>query len=256
MRTTSVILLTAMLVFACVARANADEQSWATFSQKAEALSKQGKHLDSISLYKAALEEAEKFGNSDPRLARTLEKLATEYESVKNMQEANKCLKRALNFGRPIQQGTNPTYIREKNELIPTARVQKTPIGLPSMAPAPSVSPSPAAVPSPAAPCLDFGPYMADTQRRIKKHWFPPKGMEKERATVLFEIHSDGKASNVRISKSSNIVAVDQAALNAVSDSSPFRPLPLGSPDKVDIQFTFDYNVFNGQGGGTVTRAF
>jgi hypothetical protein len=40
-----------------------------------------------------------------------------------------------------------------------------------------------------------------------------------------------------------------------VENAAPFRPLPAGAPEDVDIQFTFDYNVFGGGGRG-VFRQF
>lgn len=97
---------------------------------------------------------------------------------------------------------------------------------------------------------VDFGPYMADLQRRIKKCWFPPRGNESKRVVVVFKVHTDGTLSDLRIDKSSTVAVADQAALKAVNDAAPFRPLPPGAPSDVDIQFTFDYNVFGGGGTG------
>jgi TonB family protein len=98
---------------------------------------------------------------------------------------------------------------------------------------------------------VDFGPYMADLQRRIKRAWFPPKGNESKRVVVVFKVHRGGELSNLRIDHSSGVAVADQAALKAVENAAPFRPLPAGASDDVDIQFTFDYNVFNGGGHGT-----
>lgn len=97
-------------------------------------------------------------------------------------------------------------------------------------------------------------PYMADLQRRIKRAWFPPKGYETKRVVVVFKIHRGGELSNLRLDHSSGVAVADQAALKAVENASPFRPLPAGAADDVDIQFTFDYNVFNGGGVGKFTR--
>jgi TonB family protein len=102
---------------------------------------------------------------------------------------------------------------------------------------------------------VDFGPYMADLQRRIKRAWFPPKGNESKRVVVVFKIHKDGTMSNLRLDHSSGLAIADQAALKAVENAAPFRPLPAGAQDDVDIQFTFDYNVFGGGGRG-VMRSF
>jgi TonB family protein len=98
---------------------------------------------------------------------------------------------------------------------------------------------------------VDFGPYMADLQRRIKKHWFPPKGNESKRVVVVFKVHSGGELSGLHLDHSSGVAIADNAALKAVEDAAPFRPLPAGAPDAVDIQFTFDYNVFTGHGSSS-----
>ena len=93
----------------------------------------------------------------------------------------------------------------------------------------------------------DFGPYMRDLQRRIKMNWDPPKGNESKRVILLFKIAKDGRLLSCRIHKSSGLPSADQAALKAVELTAPFKPLP---PDfrgqSIDIQFTFDYNVFGG----------
>jgi tetratricopeptide (TPR) repeat protein len=64
-----------------------------------------------------------------------------------------------------------------------------------------------------AGPDIDFGPYMADLQRRIKKAWLPPKGNESKRVVVVFKVHRDGALSNLRIDHSSGVACADQAAL-------------------------------------------
>lgn len=92
---------------------------------------------------------------------------------------------------------------------------------------------------------LDFGPYMADLQRRIKRAWFPPRGNETRKVTVIFKVHADGKVSDIKLDKSSGVEPADAAALSAITNASPFRMLPAGAPKVVDIQFTFDYNVFS-----------
>ena len=98
---------------------------------------------------------------------------------------------------------------------------------------------------------VDFGPYMADLQRRIKRAWFPPKGNESKRVMVVFKVHNNGTMSDLKLAKSSKVALADQAALKAVQNAAPFKPLPQGAPADVDIQFTFDYNVFkHGKGKG------
>lgn len=91
----------------------------------------------------------------------------------------------------------------------------------------------------------DFGPYMKELQRRIKSNWEPPRGNESRRVVLLFKVARDGSLKSVKVYKSSGIPSADSAAIGAVNLSAPFRPLPpefRGSD--IDIQFTFDYNVF------------
>lgn len=91
----------------------------------------------------------------------------------------------------------------------------------------------------------DFGPYMRELQRRIKMNWDPPKGNESKRVVLLFKIARDGRLLSVRVFKSSGIPNADRAALSAVELTAPFRPLPGDfRGGSIDVQFTFDYNVF------------
>ena len=91
----------------------------------------------------------------------------------------------------------------------------------------------------------DFGPYMKELQRRIKMNWDPPKGNESKRVILLFSIARDGRLLNVKVHRSSGLPAADKAAIDAVKLTAPFRPLPPEfKGNSVDIQFTFDYNVF------------
>ncbi len=95
----------------------------------------------------------------------------------------------------------------------------------------------------------DFGPYMRDLQKRIKMNWDPPKGNESKRVVLLFKIAKDGRLLSCSVFKSSGLPNADKAAINAVQATAPFRPLPpefKGS--SIDIQFTFDYNVFGASG--------
>ena len=92
----------------------------------------------------------------------------------------------------------------------------------------------------------DFGPYMSKIQKDIKKNWNPPKGNESAQVVVLFSIYKDGHVGkDIKILKSSGKKTVDIAATDAIQKTSPFEPLPQQfSGEKVDIQFSFDYNVY------------
>ncbi len=91
----------------------------------------------------------------------------------------------------------------------------------------------------------DFGPYMRDLQRRIKMNWNPPKGNESKRVVLAFTIAKDGRLLKCSVHKSSGLPSADQAALDAVKLTAPFKPLPAEyKQGSIDILFTFDYNVF------------
>lgn len=119
----------------------------------------------------------------------------------------------------------------------------------PAVAVAPPVEPT-----KQASRDADFGPYMAELQRRIKRAWYPPKSHESDRIQVIFKVQTNGTMSHLRVSKASSSAIANQAALKAVQNAAPFSPLPDGAPESVDIQFTFDYNVFKGKAGGTYRR--
>lgn len=95
----------------------------------------------------------------------------------------------------------------------------------------------------------DFGPYMRELQRRIKMNWDPPKGDQSKRVVLMFKIAKDGRLLSCSVHKSSGLPNADKAAIQAVQLTAPFKPLP---PDfkgsNIDIQFTFDYNVFGATG--------
>ena len=95
---------------------------------------------------------------------------------------------------------------------------------------------------------IDFGPYMNELQRRIKNAWRPPRGNESKRVIVNFRINTLGELTDLKIKVSSGAQVADQAALVAVQNAAPFNRLPSGAPGKVDIEFTFDYNVFGAKG--------
>ncbi len=95
----------------------------------------------------------------------------------------------------------------------------------------------------------DFGPYMRELQRRIKRRWNPPRGNKSKRVVLLFKVSRDGRLLSLKVHTPSGQPESDRAALEAVKAAAPFSPLPSEyRGDDIDIQFTFDYNVF-GIGG-------
>jgi TonB family protein len=90
----------------------------------------------------------------------------------------------------------------------------------------------------------DFGPYMNYLHRVLAKAWTPPDSNGGHCVKVLFDIHRAGEISGLHIIRSCGNARYDRAALEAVSQASPFRPLPPGAPSSVSIEYTFDYHVY------------
>ena len=90
----------------------------------------------------------------------------------------------------------------------------------------------------------DWGPYMRELERRIKRNWNPPKGDTSKRVVMLFSIGRDGRLVSIKTLKSSGSDENDRAAKAAIELTAPFKSLPVEfKGNKVDIEFTFDYNV-------------
>lgn len=93
---------------------------------------------------------------------------------------------------------------------------------------------------------LNWQPYIADMQRRIRQNWHPPSTSKQEHkhAVVMLKIDRSGRLLSVKITQSFVSPVADEAALAAIKAAAPFRPLPLEFKGKsIDVQFTFDYMV-------------
>lgn len=61
----------------------------------------------------------------------------------------------------------------------------------------------------------------------------------------MFKIGKDGKLLSAKILKSSGNKKAYNAALKALQNTQPFKPLPVQYKGKdINVQFTFDYNVW------------
>jgi TonB family protein len=91
----------------------------------------------------------------------------------------------------------------------------------------------------------DFGPYMSELKRRLTRNWRPPRGNETKRVVLKFEIARDGRLLSLEINRTSGEPLADEAAINAVKLSAPFKELPPEfQGDSVPVLFTFDYTVY------------
>lgn len=90
-----------------------------------------------------------------------------------------------------------------------------------------------------------FNIYMEHLQDKMKSNWNPPRGQKSSNVVLLFKVDRNGKVLKARVLKSSNNIAIDKSALEALKKSEPLEPLPKEFKGKdIDVQFQFDYNVF------------
>lgn len=89
----------------------------------------------------------------------------------------------------------------------------------------------------------EYGLYFADLQRRIKRAWFPPKQREVAHVVFFLKVHRGGEVSDVRINRSSGLNLFDQAALRAIENAAPLKPLPPDQCETIDVAITFEHDI-------------
>lgn len=92
----------------------------------------------------------------------------------------------------------------------------------------------------------DFRPFMSDFQKKIKSNWNPPRNDVSKTVILLITLDKNGHVVKNVVKESSGDEDMDNAAIEAVENSEPFDNFPSNYRENtVDIEFTFDYNVFN-----------
>jgi TonB family protein len=92
---------------------------------------------------------------------------------------------------------------------------------------------------------VEFGPWLRRFVAQVKRNWFIPMAAMSMRGHVVitFNIHRDGRITDVTIAKPSLVDAFTLAARNAILTSNPTVPLPPEYPDsKAFFTVTFYYN--------------
>jgi periplasmic protein TonB len=96
----------------------------------------------------------------------------------------------------------------------------------------------------------DFGSrfawYVRVVQQKVSENWLKyevdPRITDAQRVYVTFEIHRDGRPTNIAIEQSSGVPSLDQSATRALQRIDTFGPLPSDyAGDKVSVEFWFDY---------------
>jgi TonB family protein len=92
---------------------------------------------------------------------------------------------------------------------------------------------------------VEFGPWVRRFVAQVKRNWFIPYAAMTMRGHVVlqFNVHKDGRITDVAVVGASNVDAFNNAAANAILSSNPTEPLPPEYPaDKAFFTVTFYYN--------------
>lgn len=91
---------------------------------------------------------------------------------------------------------------------------------------------------------VNLAGYKSVVRYSIKRDWEPPASSEDCRAIAFFQIHRDGKISDLKIDCPSGDQQFDERCLSAIRKAfaSPMF-LPKGAPETLPISFTFEKTV-------------
>ncbi len=103
--------------------------------------------------------------------------------------------------------------------------------------------------PAPITPQQDinWGPVIGVIQSWVRSAWNPPHLEHSNRCIVLWKVLPDGAITNIRIKQKSDHPELDRACIEAANFAAPYHPLPQGWSKDIDIEMTFDYNVWSQQ---------
>ncbi len=95
---------------------------------------------------------------------------------------------------------------------------------------------------------LKYSRYLLDMKRRIEFYWEYPlssvRNGEQGRLLIDFVITKDGSIRDIKIVKSSNYPALDDAAVTAIRLASPFNPFPPDfTIEEVRVHASFEYQL-------------
>ena len=92
---------------------------------------------------------------------------------------------------------------------------------------------------------VEFGPWLRRFVAQIRRNWFIPYAAMtmKGHVVVTFNVHKDGRITDLTIVKPSSVGAFTNSAFNALAASNPTVPLPPEYPDgKAFFTVTFFFN--------------
>lgn len=92
---------------------------------------------------------------------------------------------------------------------------------------------------------VEFGPWIRRFVAQIKRNWLIPEAamVMRGHVVVTFNVHKDGRITDIAIKQPSGIDAFDRAAANSLQWSNPTTPLPPEYPSPTALfTVTFYYN--------------
>lgn len=92
---------------------------------------------------------------------------------------------------------------------------------------------------------VEFGPWIRRFIAQVRRNWFIPLSAMTMRGRVVlqFNVHKDGRITDLVVLKPSDITSFNSSAYNALAGSNPTEPLPPEYPDdKAFFTVTFYYN--------------
>ncbi len=92
---------------------------------------------------------------------------------------------------------------------------------------------------------IDCDSYMENVQSRIKSAWDVPISEKSLSTVTTFSVDLNGKIKNIKNNKPSLRKDYNIAALKAINTVEWLREIPIGMKVDLDVQFTFDYNVYS-----------
>jgi TonB family protein len=97
---------------------------------------------------------------------------------------------------------------------------------------------------------VEFGPWLRRFIAQIRRNWLIPESamFQKGHVAITFYVGKDGRITELKVLRPSDVGAFNNSAFNAVAASNPTQPLPPEYPDdRAYFTVTFYFNENPGQ---------
>jgi TonB family protein len=97
---------------------------------------------------------------------------------------------------------------------------------------------------------VEFGPWLRRFIAQIRRNWFIPESamFQKGHVVITFYVGKDGRITELKVLRPSDVGAFNNSAFNALAASNPTQPLPPEYPDdRAFFTVTFYFNENPGQ---------